>query len=234
MGEHSTFQPPSKVRELLLTAAVPSFPALKSDLSQQICIGSYLLAFSLLSPPKDHATLFPTSPLCFLVIVLPGVRVKLTLLPIRKFRITAELETARWLDSDIADSAENASSARPFIYVRSVLLSKTWQGHKSNWTTSLSSARHAPLEWRKQILDNPTIPSGAACSHDGGRASFAVSAPLFQFSHVFPFVMVPNGTQLSKSLASFTALGTGCTSYRYASVIILISARVSMQSRKCP
>jgi hypothetical protein len=46
--------------------------------------------------------------------------------------------------------------------------------------------------------------------------------------------MVPNGTQLSKSLASFTALGTGCTSYRYASVIILISARVSMQSRKRP
>jgi len=51
------------------------------------------------------------------------------------------------------------------------------------------------------------------------------------YSQSLWYPMVPS---CQKSLASFTAFETGCTSHHYASVIILISARNPMQSRKCP
>ncbi len=93
----------------------------------------------------------------------------LTFLPIRKFRIAAELETARWLDSDIADSAESASSARPFsavpvpecivigLHIREVGASLQDLARSQEQLNHflVIATRHAPLEWRKQILDMP-------------------------------------------------------------------------------
>jgi hypothetical protein len=98
--------------------------------------------------------------------------------------------------------------------------------------------RHVPLEWRKQILDMPPFsrpfrPGPHAATmvgvlHSLSRHHYSNS---LMYSHSLWYPMVPS---CQKSLASFTALGTGCTSYHYASVIILISARNPMQSRKCP